>query len=136
MTLRNLAIWGVVVAVLVALYTVVSPGGKTKPANEITYSQLLQKIDQGEVKSVVLRGDSATANDGQNTSFIATTPVSQDELLKRLEQQKANIRVQSPQSSTWVNLLVNLLPVILLVGAWVIFMRQMQGAGKGAMGFG
>ncbi len=136
MTVRNLAIWGVVILVLVALYTVIYPGSKTQASNEISYSQLLQKIDQGEIKAVTLRGDTASATDGQNRIYAATTPVSQEELLKRLEAQKANIKVQSAQSSTWVSLLVNLLPVILLVGAWVIFMRQMQGAGKGAMGFG
>ena len=136
MTLRNLAIWGVVIAVLIALYTLIYPGTKTQTSNEISYSQLLQKVDQGEVKTVILRGDTASATDGQNRTFTATTPTSQEELLKRLEAQKANIKVQSPQSSTWVSLLVNLLPVILLVGAWVLFMRQMQGAGKGAMGFG
>ena len=136
MTVRNLAIWGVVIAVLIALYTVIYPGSKTQTSNEISYSQLLQKIDQGEIKAVTLRGDTASATDGQNRLYSATTPTSQEELLKRLEAQKANIKVQSAQTSTWMSLLVNLLPVILLVGAWVIFMRQMQGAGKGAMGFG
>jgi len=136
MTVRNLAIWGVVIAVLIALYTVIYPGSKTQTSNEISYSQLLQKIDQGEIKAVTLRGDTASATDGQNRLYSATTPTSQEELLKRLEAQKANIKVQSAQTSTWMSLLVNLLPVILLVGAWVLFMRQMQGAGKGAMGFG
>ena len=42
MTVRNLAIWGVVIAVLIALYTVIYPGSKTQTSNEISYSQILQ----------------------------------------------------------------------------------------------
>jgi cell division protease FtsH len=136
MTVRNMVIWAIIIAVMVALYVVVYPTSKSAPANEISYSQLLQKVDQGEIKAVTLHGETAAATDGQSRRYNVTTPTSQDELLKRLEAQKVNITVQSPQGNVWVSALTQVLPFLLLIGVWVIFLRQMQGAGKGAMGFG
>jgi len=136
MNLRNMAIWGVIVAVLITLYSVISPASRTGTAGEISYSQLLAKIDSGQVKEVALRGETVAGRDAQGRRFTATTPSSQDELLKRLENNDVNIVVQSAQPSGWFQLLGSLLPIILLIGVWVFFMRQMQGAGRGAMGFG
>ncbi len=137
MNLRNLAIWGVIVVVIIALYSVLNPnshGGAA--ANEISYSQLLQKVDSDQIKDVVVRGEMVQAQDAAGRKFLVTTPGSQDDLLKRLEAHGANIRVQSAQPSGWMQLLGSLLPILLLVGVWVFFMRQMQGGAKGAMGFG
>ena len=137
MNLRNLAIWGVIVVVIIALYSVLNPnthGGAA--SNEISYSQLLQKVDSDQVKDVVVRGEMVQAQDAAGRKFLVTTPGAQDDLLKRLEAHGANIRVQSTQPSGWMQLLGSLLPILLLVGVWVFFMRQMQGGARGAMGFG
>jgi cell division protease FtsH len=136
MNLRNLAIWGVIVAVLITLYSVMNPTGRGGAASEISYSQLLARVDAGEVKDVALRGDTVVIRDTKGQRFTAVTPASQDDLLKRLESANVDIVVQSAQQSGWIQLLGSLLPVILLFGVWIFFMRQMQGAGRGAMGFG
>ena len=137
MNLRNLAIWGVIVVVIIALYSVLNPNTHaTNGAGEISYSQLLQKVDSDQIKDVVLRGEVVQAQDAAGRRFLVTTPGSQEDLLKRLEQHGANIRVQSSQPSGWMQLLGSLLPILLLVGVWVFFMRQMQGGARGAMGFG
>jgi cell division protease FtsH len=137
MNLRNLAIWGVIVAVLITLYSVMSPGSKTGgAAGEISYSQLLSKIDSDQIKDVAVRGELVQAKDAAGHRYTAVTPTSQEDLLKRLEAHGVNIQVQSAQPSGWFQLLGSLLPIILLIGVWVFFMRQMQGAGRGAMGFG
>ena len=136
MNLRNMAIWGVIVAVLITLYSVMNPTARTAAAGDITYSELLAKIDSGQVKDVVLRGQTIAGRDAQGRRFTTNTPPSQDDLLRRLENNNVNIMVQSDQPSGWMQLLGSLLPIILLIGVWVFFMRQMQGAGRGAMGFG
>jgi cell division protease FtsH len=136
MNLRNLAIWGVIVAVLITLYSVMNPAGRAGAASEITYSQLLQQVDSGTVRSVVIRGVQMQITDTQNKHFYTNIPPSQDDLLKRLDNNHVDIAYQDPQPSTWMTLLSSLLPIILLIGVWVFFMRQMQGAGRGAMGFG
>ncbi|MGC1302187.1 MAG: ATP-dependent zinc metalloprotease FtsH [Caulobacteraceae bacterium] len=136
MNLRNLAIWGVIVVVLIALYSVLNPSARTSAAGEISYSQLLQKVDSDQVKDVVIRGETVQAHDSAGRRFLATTPGTQDDLLKRLEAHNANIQVQSSQPSAWMQILGSLLPILLLIGVWVFFMRQMQGGARGAMGFG
>ncbi len=135
--LRNLAIWGVIVVALVVLYSVMNPMAKSgQPAGEITYSELLSKIDSGQIKDATLRGETLTAHDGASRKFTVTTPGSQDELLKRMEQHDVNISVQSAQPSIWVQILSSLLPLALMAGLWIFVMRQMQGGARGAMGFG
>ncbi|MEO6379830.1 MAG: ATP-dependent zinc metalloprotease FtsH, partial [Caulobacteraceae bacterium] len=136
MNLRNLAIWGVIVAVLFTLYGVMNSGTKAGAAGEISYSQLLSKIDSDQIKDVALRGETVQAKDSAGHRYTAVTPGSQEDLLKRLEAHGVNINVQSAQPSGWFQLLGSLLPIVLLLGVWIFFMRQMQGAGRGAMGFG
>ena len=137
MNLRNLAIWGVIVVVIIALYSVLNPSSHTAgAAGEISYTQLLQKVDTDQIKDAVIRGEMVQASDALGHKYMVTTPGSQDDLLKRLEAHGANIRVQSSQPSAWMQILSGLLPILLLVGVWVFFMRQMQGGARGAMGFG
>ena len=136
--LRNLAIWGVIVLLLVGLYSVMNPMTKAggQSVGEITYSELLQKVDNNEIKAANLRGETLQATDGTGHKFSVTTPGSQDELLKRMEAHGVNIAVQSAQPSIWMSILGSLLPLILMAGVWIFFMRQMQGGARGAMGFG
>ena len=136
MNLRNLAIWGVIIAVLITLYSVMNPGGRTGASSTITYSQLLARVDSGEIKQVDLQGEQVRVIDTQGRQFTTVTPQSQDDLLRRLEANGVDIAVQSTTPSGWMQLLGSLLPIILLIGVWIFFMRQMQGAGRGAMGFG
>ena len=136
MNLRNLAIWGVIVAVLITLYSVMNPAGRTGAASEISYSQLLTKVDAGEIKEAKLQGENVRVLDSQGRTYLAVAPPQSQDLVKRLETNGADIDFQSAQPSGWMTLLTSLLPIILLIGVWVFFMRQMQGAGRGAMGFG
>ena len=137
MNLRNLAIWGVIIVVLIGLYSMVTGGGqKGANAGEITYSQMLQKVNSGQVKTAEIRGAAVTITDNANKSFKAVTPNNQDDLVRRLEGQGANISVQAPGGPTVVGFLLQSLPVLLLIGVWIFFMRQMQGGARGAMGFG
>ncbi|MFL5296960.1 MAG: ATP-dependent metallopeptidase FtsH/Yme1/Tma family protein, partial [Phenylobacterium sp.] len=136
MNLRLLAIWGVVIVVLIGLYSMVTGGGKAASASEITYSQLLSKVNAGQVHNAEIRGAQVTVTGQDNKSFTAITPNNQDDLVKRLEGAGANITVKSPGGSPVVGLLLNALPILLLVGVWIFFMRQMQGGARGAMGFG
>ncbi|THD66185.1 ATP-dependent zinc metalloprotease FtsH [Phenylobacterium sp.] len=137
MNLRNLAIWGVIVVVLIGLYSMVTGGGqKGANAGEITYSQLLSKVNSGQVRTAEIRGSQVIVTDNTNKSFTAVTPNNQDELVRRLEGQGANISVKAAGGMTLVGFLLQSLPVLLLIGVWIFFMRQMQGGARGAMGFG
>ena len=135
MNLRNLAIWGVIVVVLIGLYSMMTGGGHAGASGQITYSQLLSKVASGEVKKATIRGPSVEVTDTAGKTFGAMTPNNQDDLVKRLESQGADIEVKQ-MGGGLVGLLVQSLPILLLVGVWIFFMRQMQGGARGAMGFG
>jgi cell division protease FtsH len=137
MNLRNLAIYGVIIVVIIALYSVLNPNSHAAGApGEISYSKLLQLVDSDQIKDVTITGEQVQAHDSAQRRFVATTPAFQDDLLKRLEAHNVNIQVHSAQTSGWLTLLLNLLPILLVAGVWLFFIRQMQGGARGAMGFG
>ena len=138
MNLRTLAMWGALAAVLPVpvLQRDEPAGGKAQAAGEIPYSELLKKVDSNEVKTAVIRGEQIQVTDRSDKKFSVVSPGTTEDLLKRLEQHQVTIQVQSAQPSVWLSLLGTLLPVALFVGFWFFMMRQMQGAGRGAMGFG
>ena len=136
MNLRNLVIWGVIVVVLIGLYSMMTGGGHAAGASEVTYSQLLSKVNSGEVKQAVIRGSQVDVKDNAGRNFTAVTPTNQDDLVKRLEGQGADISVKPAGGFTLLGFILNSLPILLLIGVWIFFMRQMQGGARGAMGFG
>ncbi len=136
MNLRNLAIWGVIIVALIGLYAIMTGGTRTTNITEISYSQLLGKVNAGTVKSAEIDGPRILVTDRSNKVYATTTPSNQDNLVQRLEAQKADIKVKEPGRITFTGVLVQLLPILLLVGVWIFFMRQMQGGARGAMGFG
>jgi len=136
MNLRNLAIWGVIVVVLIGLYSMVTGGGHAAGISEISYSQLLGRVNSGEVKSAVIRGAAVEIRDQGGKTYTAVTPNNQDDLVKRLEGQGADIHVKPAGNGGVLGFILNSLPILLLIGVWIFFMRQMQGGARGAMGFG
>jgi cell division protease FtsH len=136
MNLRNLVLWGVLVLVVVGLYSMMTGGGRAAGVSEITYSQLLSKVNAGEVKAATIRGAAVEVRDQGGKTFTTVTPNNQDDLVKRLEAQGADISVKPAGGFTLLGFLLNSLPILLLIGVWIFFMRQMQGGARGAMGFG
>jgi cell division protease FtsH len=136
MNLRNLAIWGVIIAVMIGVYSMMTQGGRAGAPGEISYSQLLQRIDSGEVKSAVIRGPLIEVRGRDDKVYTAVTPENQEELVKRLEARGADIQVKAAGGFTVLGFILNSLPILLLIGVWIFFMRQMQGGARGAMGFG
>jgi cell division protease FtsH len=136
MNLRNLVIWGVVVVALIGIYSMVTGGGHAAGSAEIPYSQLVSKVNAGEVKQAVIRGTAVEVKDQGNHIYTAITPNNQDDLVKKLEATGAEINVKAAGGFTLLGFILNSLPILLLIGVWIFFMRQMQGGARGAMGFG
>ena len=128
MNLRNVAIWLGVVFVLIMAYSVLRQGGPTGRAGEISYSQLLKNIDAGQVKSAEINGQQVkvTAPDGKTTNVNA--PPNSEDLIKRLEARNAEIKIQDGGRFSLVNLLLNMLPILLLIGVWIFFMSRCKAA--------
>jgi len=139
MNLRNLAIWGVIVVVVLGLYGVMNQTTRMGAASaaDVSYSQLLRMIDSGSVRKATIHGDTVDVEDPDGkTKFSVTTPYPQDDLVKHLEQQNVDFSFKPAGTNPMLALLINLLPVILIAAVWFFFMRQMQGGARGAMGFG
>ena len=136
MNLRNLAIWGVIAVVVVGLYTMMNQSAKSGGNGEVSYSQLLSMVDTGHVKKATLRGETVEASDSDGKTVTAVTPSNQDELVKRLLAEGAVLDVKPAGGNLALNVLFQLLPILLIAAIWFIFMRQMQGGARGAMGFG
>jgi len=151
MNLRNLAIWGVILLLLVGVYAAVSQtGGNLLPGasgaaaspnaaarpEPITYSELVQAVGSQSIKSVVVRGDQVAGEFKDQRKFTTTTPAQNEGVIELIRQSGAAVEVKTTRQSVWMSVLMGLLPILLLVGVWIFFMRQMQGGARGAMGFG
>jgi cell division protease FtsH len=134
MTLRNMAIWGVIALLLVGLWSMVRPGANTTTGEE-SYSQLLQNIEAGRVKTATLKAQSVdvTQTDGKHT---VATPADQGDLIKDMHEHNVDITVVPAGGSLLLTILLNFLPFIAIGVLYFFAMRQMQGGARGAMGFG
>ena len=145
MNLRNLAIWGVIILGAMAFYVAASrPGGLAAPGDkaaarpvvEMTYSNLLQVRDTNQIKAVNVRGSKMTGELKNGTKFKAFIPQPSQPLLDSINATGAQVDLDDPAQSIWVSALIGLLPFVLIIGLWILIMRQMQGGARGAMGFG
>ena len=134
MNFRNLAIWLVIVAVLAGVF-VVSQNARTKNGGEISYSQLLKDVDAGKIKSAEIAGQTVMAKASDGKVLTVNAPMNSDELVNRMVAKNADVKFKSG-SISFLAIVIQLLPILLVVGVWLFFMRQMQGGAKGAMGFG
>jgi len=134
MNFRNAAIWLVIVAALLGVFFV-SQNARTKSGGEISYSQLLKQVDAGQIKSAEISGQVVQAKDASGKLLTVNAPINSDELVNRMVAKNADVKFKSG-SISFLAILVQLLPILLVVGVWLFFMRQMQGGAKGAMGFG
>ncbi|CAN5511955.1 ATP-dependent zinc metalloprotease FtsH [soil metagenome] len=135
MNFKTLGIWAAIVLVLMTAYAVFSQGAKPGGGGEISYSQLLKNIDSGDVKKADISGDVVKVEPRAGKPYAVNVPPNSDDLVKRLEARGAEI-VYQKNSISLLGILFQMLPILLLIGVWIFFMRQMQGGTKGAMGFG
>jgi len=104
--------------------------------DEIVYSDFIDLVDKGRVSEVTIQGDNVEGKlvDGKNFKTYAPKDAN---LVSTLRDKKVRISVKPDEGTPWyVTILISWLPIILLVGVWVFFMKQMQGGGGKAMSFG
>jgi cell division protease FtsH len=134
---RNFAVWLVIFLLVLALVTLFQgPSSRTADSN-IAYSQLLSDAESGRITTVTIAGQeiSGTYTDGRTfTTFAPFDPG----LVTKLQAKGVQItaRPQSTETNWLMTLLINLLPIALLIGAWIFLSRQMQSGAGRAMGFG
>jgi cell division protease FtsH len=133
---RNLAIWIIVGLLLMALFNLLQvPMGANGRVN-LAFSDFLQMVDSQQVNSVMIQGPNISGQLSDNRNFVTYAP-NDPSLVERLTRNKVKIAA-APQddSGGWIGILLSWFPMLLFIGVWVFFMRQMQGGGGKAMGFG
>ena len=135
---KNLFLWLIIAIVLVSVFSNFGP--HQAGTEKVAYSQFLKDVEQGTVTSVTIEDNKIIKGITKNNlRFVTYMPVQDQALLGQLL--KSNVEVtgqEKPQESFLLHLFINWFPMLLLIGVWVFFMRQMQGGGGrgGAMSFG
>jgi cell division protease FtsH len=102
---------------------------------DINYSEMMAFLDKGEIKEVTMQGENIIGKLTNGNAFKTYAP-KDDKLVTQLREKGVNITAKPTEDSWYMTILVSWLPMILLVGVWIFFMRQMQAGGGKAMAFG
>ena len=132
---KNIAVWLIIAVVLMTVFN--QFGAQRTTQTQMPYSQFIEEVRQQQITKVVIEGNvlKGERSDGQRfTSYAPSDPWMVSDLLKN------NVSVEAKpeeQPSFLVSMLISWFPMLLLIGVWIFFMRQMQGGGKGgAFSFG
>ena len=131
---KNLALWVIIAFILLALFSMVN---QPVEAPQKIYSDFLTMIEKGEVSEVQIQGERVKGKDNQGTTFETIILKENAELMKLLREKGVRTVVVPPETNAWyTNAFITWFPLILLVGIWIFFMRQMQSGGGKALSFG
>ena len=138
MNLKNLIMWVIIVLLSVGLFNMFQDPNKiNSKTNTLAFSNFLNEVDAGRVVEVKIQGNNISGVLADGKTFSTYSP-NYPELVEKLSAKGVSI-IASPQEDKMPSLLGILLswfPMLLLIGVWIFFMRQMQGGKGGAMGFG
>jgi cell division protease FtsH len=134
---KNIILWVVIALVMMTVFKNFS---NSSMPGEITYSQFISDIKTGRIGTVSIEGNSITGNRTDGNRFTTYSPeTNNDSLIGTLLENNVEIKGAEPnKNSFWAHALISWFPIILLLGIWIYFMRQMQGGGGrgGALSFG
>ena len=131
---KSLALWLTIILLFMLLYSAVRNQQVDKV--NLSYSQFLGYVQEGRVTQITLQGNHLIGQTASGTTFETYMP-EDPELMKILRESRVEIVVKPAEESKWyMTLLVSWFPMILLIGVWIFFMRQMQAGGGKAMSFG
>jgi cell division protease FtsH len=135
---KNIILWIVIAIVLLTVFQ--SFGTGSRQSDTVEYSEFLDMVQAGQVDQVIFEGDTVKGAKTTGEHFTTFSPETDNTaLIGELKKNKVRISAMAPKGQNiLVSLFINSFPVLLLIGVWVYFMRQMQGGagGRGAMSFG
>ena len=131
---RNLMLWAAIVLAMVMLFNMFQQPQSS--AQKVSYTDFISRVDGGQISSVEIQGNTLIGR-GPDGASVQTYAPRDNELVSRLLDKKVEVKAQPPEEQPWyMTLLVSWFPMLLLIGVWIFFMRQMQGGGGKAMSFG
>ncbi|GGE46542.1 ATP-dependent zinc metalloprotease FtsH [Marinicauda pacifica] len=138
MNMRNILVWAILLVLLLALFNMLQgPVQQSSSGTEINFSNFMERVESGEVDAVTIEGRRITGQSNTGQNFTVQIP-EDARVTEQLRQNDVSITAREPQEEgiNLLSILLSWFPMLLLIGVWIFFMRQMQGGGKGAMGFG
>jgi len=137
MNLKNIVLWIFIALIVFGLFNLLNNSSENRSSIQLTYSQFLDEVEIGSIKDVVIKGNNITGSYEDGRSF-KTYAANDPTLVDRLNERGVNISA-APLDDGYpsiLGILISWFPMLLLIGVWIFFMRQMQGGKGGAMGFG
>ncbi|MGL6258396.1 ATP-dependent zinc metalloprotease FtsH [Vibrio sp. WXL210] len=134
---KNLILWLVIAVVLMTVFQSFGPGDGN--SRTVDYTAFVQDVGQGQIQEATFKDSEITfTRRGNGTRFVTYMPVYDQKLLDDLINQNVKVQGTPPEEQSLLgSIFISWFPMILLIGVWIFFMRQMQGGGgKGAMSFG
>ena len=133
---KNLILWLVIAMVLMAVFNNFAPKN-SRNDREINYSTFLEEVKQGRIEQVTIEGRAIHARSYSGESIVSYSPGDPDLVNDLLKAGVAIRAVKEESPSLLMQIFISWFPLLLLVGVWIFFMRQMQGGGgRGALSFG
>jgi cell division protease FtsH len=137
MNMKNLAMWGVIVLLVMGLFNLFQNPIENKTSNKVPFSSFLKNVEDGRVVQVEIQGNNISGILADGTGFSTYAP-NDPNLVQKLTDKGVNINASPVEDKmpSLLGILLSWFPMLLLIGVWIFFMRQMQGGKGGAMGFG
>ncbi len=134
---KNLALWIIIGLLLVALFNLFQSSANRGSPNLMPYSEFVDQVNKGQVSDVTIQGKTVTYTLSDKRQFSTHAP-DDPNLVDRLIAKNVTFKALPADDNvpTLFSILVNWFPMLLLIAVWIFFMRQMQGGGGRAMGFG
>jgi cell division protease FtsH len=134
---KNLALWVIIGLLLIALFNLFQSPTSRGPQTSLAFSDFLSEVQAGRVSDVTIQGEQISGHFSDGRSFSTFAPNDPD-LVSRLTGAGVRITAMPPDDNmpSLLGVLVSWFPMLLLIGVWIFFMRQMQSGGGKAMGFG
>lgn len=134
---KNLILWLVIAVVLMSVFQSFGPGENNGRA--VDYTTFVKEVGQGQIQEAQFNnGEITFMRRGGGSRYVTYMPVYDQKLLDDLINQDVKVQGTPPEEQSLLGtIFISWVPMILLIGVWIFFMRQMQGGGgKGAMSFG
>ena len=137
MNFKNLAMWAIIVFLTIGLYNLFKNPQNINEKNNITFSEFLKEVDDGRVVKVEIKGKNIKGILSDGVNFYTYAP-DDPNLVEKLTSKNVSISASPSEEKmpSILGILLSWFPMLLLIGVWIFFMRQMQGGKGGAMGFG
>ncbi|MGB7590073.1 MAG: ATP-dependent zinc metalloprotease FtsH [Terriglobia bacterium] len=133
---KNIVFWVVMAVTALLIYAVVK-GTTGTSIQELTFSSFINEINRDNVREVTITGSDVNGTlKKEGAKFKTTIPTNYPDLYKTLTEKNVSVVIKDSSGGNWLTWLANGLPMILLLGLWIFFMRQMQSGGNKALSFG